>query len=108
MNNEKIIFQMDEEKRVLEQNWREVRDTLMQREKELATVEETRQEADARLNSLELDLHQAQQENMNVLEKSDRLTRQLDEMDKGLLEMMVHKEQLEQELRWQDRRPKAP
>uniref|UniRef100_A0A915CYU1 Uncharacterized protein n=1 Tax=Ditylenchus dipsaci TaxID=166011 RepID=A0A915CYU1_9BILA len=90
--------QMEQEKQVLEENWQQVKAMLVEKEKELATVEDIRQDTANQVTQLEVQLAVEKDENTLLKDLRQRLEYRLEEMDKEILEMMVDKEDLEQKL----------
>lgn len=89
---------MEQEKRILQQNWEEVRAMLVEKEKELACAEEVQTEHSTRCRDLESTVN-ALRDEVTLLESAKlRLETQRVEMDKRLLDLMVEKESVEARL----------
>lgn len=86
---------MEQEKRTLEENWQQVKNLLVEKEKELASVEDKHSERTMKYHELENQLRVFQTEKETLLSERVQLESQIDNKDIALKELTGFVERLQ-------------
>uniref|UniRef100_A0A914C6M9 A-kinase anchor protein 9 n=1 Tax=Acrobeloides nanus TaxID=290746 RepID=A0A914C6M9_9BILA len=86
--------QMEQEKLILEENWRQVKHMLVEKEKELASAEDKHSEKTSQLQELEQQIIGLKEENDALLHRNEQMKKLVDEKEVGLKEILSQMENL--------------